>query len=134
MKITGCLIKYDHPLKCCGRVRKIAKGAFAQDDGKRIPLLTREKSAGIYFTPDDVIGYGILHETNDGVFIEGYLNDSTAGKKAKETIDKEKDMFGVRANQLVFTEENIVSSGQIVSAGLCRLVGDDAAWIDTIEE
>lgn len=132
MKITGCLIKYDHPLEYCGIVRKIAKGAFAQDDGKRIPL-TRE-SADFYYTPDDIIGYGILHETDDGVFIEGYLNNSIAGKKAKATIDKEKDMFGVRANRLAFAEEGIVSSGQIVSARLCSLVGDGAAWIDTIEE
>lgn len=60
----------------------IEPNAFAQDNGKRVPVVWNHQHGSI----DSVLGHGILEHRNDGTYVNVYLNDTTRGQDAKKCI------------------------------------------------
>lgn len=66
----------------CSDGKIILPNAFADDDGRRVPLLWNHSHGNI----ESVLGHAILENREDGVYAYGFLNDSPAGKAAKEAL------------------------------------------------
>src|SRR3974390_1206327 len=61
---------------------RIAKGAFAKNNGSEVPLLWSHKT-------DEPIGLGRLQETHEGVKVYGTLDlDTNAGREAYSRLKK----------------------------------------------
>lgn len=68
-------------LKCSDGLT-IRKGAFAVQDGAKVPLVYNHR----HDTIKGVLGHAILENRDEGVYAYGYLNESDAGKQAKEVL------------------------------------------------
>lgn len=60
----------------------IQKNAFSTQDGRKIPLFWNHKHGDI----KGVIGHGILENRDEGVYIYGFLNNTSGGQHAKEVL------------------------------------------------
>lgn len=68
----------------CSDGRIIRKGAFADDDGKQVPLVWNHQHDGGGF---NVLGHAILRNVEDGVIADCYLNDTDQGKNARKLLE-----------------------------------------------
>lgn len=75
----GCATKYN--VRCDDGLI-IAHGAFADCDGKKVPLVYNHRHGSI----KDVLGNAVLHNEADGVYAECYLNDTEAGRTARDVL------------------------------------------------
>ena len=66
----------------CSDGRTIRSGAFADMDGKEIPIVWNHN----HDTPSAVIGKGILHSVADGLRVDGWFSNTKAAKDAKENV------------------------------------------------
>ena len=66
----------------CSDGRTIRRGAFAHQDGQRVPIVWGHN----HDSPEAVLGHGYLENRPEGVFFYGYLNDSDLAKSAKIDI------------------------------------------------
>lgn len=66
----------------CSDGRIIKPDAFIEDNGRKVPLVWNHEHNNI----ESVLGHAILENRNDGVYAYGYLNDSPAGKAAREAL------------------------------------------------
>ena len=66
----------------CSDGRTIRRGAFADMDGKEIPIVWNHN----HDTPSAVIGKGILHSVKDGLRVDGWFSNTKAAKDAKENV------------------------------------------------
>ena len=66
----------------CADGRIIRKNAFAEQDGARVPLFWNHQ----HNDPEMVLGHAILMNMEDGVYAEGYFNDSTKAQHVKNSI------------------------------------------------
>ena len=66
----------------CGDGRIIRHGAFAGQDGKRVPLFWNHEHNDI----SKVLGHAILENRDEGVYAYGYLNNTPGGTHAKECL------------------------------------------------
>ena len=66
----------------CSDGRVIMKDAFKECDGKKVPLVWNHR----HNEPENVLGYGILHNQDEGVRTECYFNDTESGQTAKELV------------------------------------------------
>ena len=66
----------------CGDGRVIRHGAFAGQDGKRVPLFWNHEHGDI----SKVLGHAFLENRNEGVYTYGYLNNTPGGQHAKECL------------------------------------------------
>lgn len=84
-------------LKCSdGRV--ITAQAFAHMDGKQVPLVWQHR----HNEPQNVLGYAILSHKEDGIWAEGFFNDTVNGQNARKLVQhKDVDSMSIYANQLV---------------------------------
>ena len=81
----------------CADGRTIRSGAFAHQDGQRVPLVWGHN----HDTPEAVLGHGYLENRPEGVFFYGYFNDSDLAKKAKIDVDHgDITSLSIWANQL----------------------------------
>lgn len=68
-------------LKCSdGRI--IRHGAFAPQDGKRVPLVWNHQ----HNNPEDTLGHAILENRDNGVYAYCYFNNTQAANHAKECV------------------------------------------------
>lgn len=68
-------------LKCSdGRI--IRHGAFAPQDGKRVPLVWNHQ----HNDPEDTLGHAILENRDNGVYAYCYFNDTPKANHAKECV------------------------------------------------
>lgn len=68
-------------LKCSdGRI--IRHGAFAPQDGKRVPLVWNHQ----HNDPEDTLGHAILENRDDGVYAYCYFNDTPKANHARECV------------------------------------------------
>lgn len=82
----------------CDDNRIILHGAFSSCDGKKVPLVYNHRHGSI----KDVLGYAILHERQDGVYSDCFLNETEAGKTAREVLQHgDIGSLSIFANQLV---------------------------------
>lgn len=66
----------------CSDGRIIRHGAFANCDGKRVPLVYQHQHQGI----DNVLGFVDLENRDDGVYGYGSFNETPQGQNAKEMV------------------------------------------------
>lgn len=67
----------------CTDGRTIQQDAFKDMDGKRVPLVYMHNHKDV----DAVIGHCILSNRPEGLWAEGYLNNTDMGQNAKELIE-----------------------------------------------
>lgn len=106
----------------------IAGGAFADDDGRKVPLVWMHGHADV----KNVIGHAILENRKDGVYAYCSLNDTDEGKHAKESI-VHGDVSGLSiwANQIKKQGRNVVH-GVIKELSVVLAGANPGAYIDTV--
>lgn len=83
-------------LKCTdGRI--IRQNAFADNDGKKVPLVYGHDHSD----PTNVLGHAILENRDEGVFMYGYLNHSDKANHMREALNNgDIDALSIYANKL----------------------------------
>lgn len=122
--ISGLATKYNVQ---CADGRIIRTGAFADMDGKRVPLCYNHDHSD----PNKVVGYAILHSVDDGVRADSYFNDEISGAKdIKSNLRMGVPMtYSIHANQLV-QKGNEVIHGIIREVSLVLAGANPGAVID----
>lgn len=81
----------------CTDGRIIRKGAFAHNDGKKVPLVWNHR----HDDPTNVLGHAYLYNRDKGVYAYGKFNDTPKGKHAKSMLQNgDIDSLSIFANQL----------------------------------
>lgn len=108
----------------------IAPNAFAEDDGRKVPVVWNHNHSG----PEYVLGHALLQNRKDGVYAYVKLNDTPSGQTALEAVRSgDIDAMSIFANGLK-------KAGQTVMHGVIRelslvLAGcNPGALIDEIVE
>ena len=93
----------------------IRHGAFKDNNGQKVPLVWSHNHS----TPENVIGHVILHHVNDGVYCEGYFNNTPKAQSAKELV-QHGDIWSmsIGANRIKRTPQNDVIHGNIYEVSL----------------
>lgn len=115
----------------CSDGRTIRKDAFKENDGQKVPLVWQH----VHNDPSNVLGHAILENREDGVYAYCKLNDTDAGKNAKELV-KHGDItaLSIFANKLVEKGGDVLH-GAIREVSLVLTGANPGAMIDflTIE-
>ena len=100
----------------CADGRTISAEAFLKQDGMQVPLVWQHS----HNSPGNVLGYAILHAKPEGMWAEGFFNDTDSGKQAKALVQhKDVDSMSIYANELV---ERAISGAKTVLHGVIREV------------
>lgn len=93
----------------------IRNGAFKDNNGQKVPLVWSHDHS----TPENVIGYVMLYHANDGVYGEGYFNNTPKAQSAKELV-QHGDIWSmsIGANRIKRTPQNDVIHGNIYEVSL----------------
>lgn len=94
----------------CTDGRTILKGAFDDDEGRKVPIVWQH----IHDDPDMVLGHAILYNRKEGVWTEGYFNNGPKAQSVKEALRNE-DIEGlsIYANGLKHVNGREVAHGSI---------------------
>lgn len=122
--ISGMATKYNVQ---CADGRIIRTGAFADMDGKRVPLCWNHDHSN----PDNVLGYAILHSQDDGVRADAYFDDANERVKGvKSKLGMGTPMtFSIHANQLKQAGNEVIH-GVIREVSLVLAGANPGAVID----
>lgn len=112
----------------CSDGRTIMHDAFADCDGKKVPLLYQH----MHNDPSNVLGHAILENRKDGVYAYCSLNETEAGKTVKALL-KHGDIsaLSIYANSLVEKAKNVVH-GVIREVSIVIAGANPQAYIDNI--
>lgn len=93
----------------------IRHGAFRENDGKKVPLVWSHDPS----TPENVIGHVLLHHADEGVYGQGYFNNTPNAQNAKELV-QHGDIWSmsIGANRIKRTPNNDVIHGNIYEVSL----------------
>lgn len=93
----------------------IRHGAFAANDGQKVPLVWSHDHS----TPENIIGHVLLHNANDGVYGQGFFNKTEMAQQAKELVNHG-DIWhmSIGANCIKRTPSNDVIHGNIYEVSL----------------
>jgi Phage capsid family len=112
----------------CSDGRTIVSHAFKGMDGQQVPLVWQHQ----HESADNVLGHVILHNRADGVWGEGYFNQTDQGKQAKQLVfHKDIKSLSIYANQLVEHAKNVVH-GVIREVSLVLAGANPGAFIENI--
>ena len=82
----------------CSDGRTITSKAFEHMDGKKVPLVWSHD----HKSPSNVLGYAILHARPEGVWADGYFNDTEKGKESRKLVQHgDVESLSIYANELV---------------------------------
>lgn len=113
----------------CADGRTIRKNAFADCDGKTVPLVWSHN----HDDPDCVLGHAVLKNTPEGVRCYGYLNDTPSGKVAKQCVaGGDITNLSIYANELKQTPNRDVVHGNIREVSLVLAGANPGALIDDV--
>jgi hypothetical protein len=102
--------------------------AFKSNDGQQVPLVWQHQHNSV----DNVLGHVMLTNRDDGVWGEGYFNDTPNGQQAKAlVIHKDLNALSIYANQLVEHAKNVVH-GIIREVSLVLSGANPGAFIENI--
>ena len=112
----------------CTDGRTITKDAFADSNGKNVPLVWQHQ----HNDPTNILGYATLEHRDDGVYAYGFFNETESAKQAKELV-KHGDItsLSIYANSLV-EKGKIVIHGVIRELSLVLAGANEGAKIDNI--
>lgn len=113
----------------CADGRTIRKDAFADCDGKEVPLVWNHN----HDDPEDVLGHALLKNTPEGVRCYGYFNDTPSGQIAKQCVEsRDITNLSIYANGLKQSAERDVLHGNIREVSLVLSGANPGALIDDI--
>lgn len=110
----------------CSDGRTIRKNAFANDDGKIVPLVYMHNHDDI----ENVLGHALLENLPDGVYAYCSLNNTAPGQHAKEVV-RHTDLvsLSIWANNLDQKNGNVLH-GSIKEVSICLAGANKGAVID----
>ena len=113
----------------CTDGRTILQNAFADCDGKTVPLVWNHKHDGA----NNVLGHCLLENRDDGVYCYGVFNDNPEGQGAKELV-RHGDITGlsIYANGLKHVNGRNVQHGTIREVSLVLAGANPGAYIDDV--
>lgn len=112
----------------CSDGRTIRSGAFADCDGKIVPLVWNHQHNDV----NNVLGHALLKCRPEGVYTYGKFNNTPAGRNAKEIIkNKDVNSLSICANQLRQQGGNVLH-GVIREVSLVLAGANPAAFIDNV--
>ena len=112
----------------CGDGRVIKKDAFKDCDGKTVSLVWNHDHSN----PEAVLGHALLENRDDGVYAYCTLNNSDAGKHAKELVQHgDVSALSIYANKLKQNGNNVVH-GVIRELSLVLAGANPGAYIDFV--
>ena len=110
----------------CTDGRTIQQDAFKDMDGKRVPLVYMHNHKDV----DAVIGHCILSNRPQGLWAEGYLNNTDMGQNAKELIEHgDVTALSIYANQLKESNGRVYH-GRVREVSLVLAGANDGATIE----
>lgn len=113
----------------CADGRIIAKDAFKDDDGKKVPLIWSHQ----HNSPENVLGHAILENREDGVYAYCTFNDNPQAQKAKTLVEhKDITALSIFANRLKQDSSKVVFHGNIREVSLVLAGANPGAFIDNV--
>ena len=114
----------------CSDGRTIRKDAFKHCDGKTVPLVWNHQHNEI----EDVLGHALLHNRDEGVYADCFLNESGRGQHAKEAV-RHGDLtaLSIFANGLRQTGSDVIP-GIIREVSLVHAGAKPGDYIDVVME
>ena len=110
----------------CSDGRTIRRGAFKDDDGRRVPLVWMHQ----HKDPMNVLGHAILENRDEGVYAYCVFNDTNPGKQAKELVRHgDVQSLSIFANNLK-QEGGNVTHGSIKEVSVVLAGANPGAVID----
>lgn len=112
----------------CSDGRTIRRDAFKDDDRKKVPLVWQH----MHDDPENVLGHAYLYNRPDGVYMEGYFNETDKAQYAKESV-RHGDITGlsIYANKLVQKGKDVMH-GVIREVSLVLAGANPGALIDNV--
>lgn len=112
----------------CSDGRTIMPGAFADQDGTKVPLVWQHGHSD----PNNVLGHAVLENRDDGVYAYGFFNESDAANTARSLV-KHGDItaMSIFANRLVEKSRNVMH-GFIREVSLVLSGANPGALIDNV--
>jgi hypothetical protein len=112
----------------CGDGRIIRKNAFADNDGKEVPLVWNHKHSDLR----EVLGHALLENRDDGVYAYCSFNDTENGRLAKQLVQHgDIRSLSIYANQLKQLGNDVVH-GMIRELSLVLAGANSGAFIDQV--
>lgn len=112
----------------CSDGRVIMKDAFKDCDGKQVPLVWNHR----HNEPENVLGYALLHNNEEGVRTECFFNNTESGQTAKELVlHGDINQLSIYANQLKEQGKNVLH-GIIREVSLVLAGANPGAFIDSV--
>lgn len=112
----------------CADGRTIMKDAFKHNDGQKVPLVWNHQ----HNDPNEVLGYVLLHNQDEGVYGYGTFNDTESGQTAKLLVQHgDVNALSIYANQLKQSMSNVIH-GNIREVSLVLAGANPGAYIDSI--
>ena len=112
----------------CSDGRTILQDAFADADGKTVPLVYQH----MHNDPKNILGHAILENRKDGVYAYCSLNDTESGKTAKALIQHgDISALSIYANSLVEKAKNVIH-GVIREVSIVIAGANPEAYIDNL--
>lgn len=96
----------------CSDGRVIGRNAFRDQDGETVSMVWQHR----HDDPEFVIGHALLHNVEDGVVADCYINDSPKGMRVKDCV-KNGDLFSLSIHA-----NNLIEHGHEVVHGVIREV------------
>lgn len=117
-----------HDMKCADG-RTIRRNAFADCDGKQVPLVWNHN----HEDPECVLGHGLLKNCDEGVRFYGFFNDTPNAKTAKTCVESgDINALSIWANHLKQSAMGDVLHGTIREVSLVLAGANPGAFIDDI--
>ena len=114
----------------CGDGTIIKKDAFKDCDGKTVSLVWNHDHSN----PESVLGHALLENRDDGVYAYCTLNDTEAGRHAKELVQHgDVTALSIYANKLKQNGNNVVH-GIIRELSIVLAGANPGAYIDFVME
>ena len=112
----------------CGDGRTIRKDAFADDDGKTVPLIWNHDHS----RPEAVLGHAVLENREDGVYARCKFNDTEAGQSAKTAVrNGDVRSLSIWANKLKQIGQDVIH-GTIRELSLVLAGANPGAYIEEV--
>ncbi len=113
----------------CSDGRTIRRGAFADMDGKTVPLVWGHQ----HDSPTDVLGHALLENRDEGVYMYGSFNNSAKAQDAKEAVQHgDIKYLSIYANHLRQSPAKEVLHGVIREVSLVYGGANPGAFIDNV--